>query len=164
MRQDMRDGPTPLDLNVSILRNRHRRCWSTPGSGRTLLAASQPATAKTLKIGLIELLTGPRTPWGYAARTSMMIVADEASAEGGLYLGDTKSNVRLIAYNNHCHAAQAVGTYDRFVSQNGVRFIVIQRSTPSLAAKRRAEQAKLVNPLDEEPASPSSATNCTIDR
>jgi branched-chain amino acid transport system substrate-binding protein len=100
--------------------------------------------AQTLKVGLIGPLTGPGAAWGYAAKGSMQTLADEVNAKGGLEVGGKKYQVEIIAYDDQYKAAEALAAYQRLVTRDGVKYIVIQTSAPTMALKQLVEDDKIV--------------------
>lgn len=107
-------------------------------------AIAGPATAEPLKIGLIGPMTGPGAPWGYAARTSMQVAAADVNAKGGLEVGGKRYQVEIVAYDDQYKAAEALAAYNRLVNQDGVKYIIVQTSAPTLAIKQNVEDDKIV--------------------
>ena len=106
------------------------------------LAAS--AHAETLKIGLIGPLTGPGAAWGFAAKGSMQTLASEVNAKGGLEVGGKKYTVEIVAYDDQYKAAEAVAAYNRMITQDGIRYVVVQTSAPTMALKQMIEDNKTI--------------------
>jgi branched-chain amino acid transport system substrate-binding protein len=109
-----------------------------------LFGAAAAAHADDLKIGLIGPMTGPGAPWGFAAKVSMEILADQVNARGGLDVGGTKYQVKVITYDDQYKASEAVAAYNRLTVQDGVKIVVIQTSAPTMALKQNLEDDKIV--------------------
>ena len=107
-------------------------------------AALTGAHAEDFKIGLIGPMTGPAAPWGAAARVSMEILADKVNAKGGLDVGGTKYQVKIVTYDDQYKASEAVAAYNRLTTQDGVKIIVIQVSAPTMALKQNLEDDKII--------------------
>jgi branched-chain amino acid transport system substrate-binding protein len=107
-------------------------------------ALSSGASAETLKIGLIGPLTGPAATWGYAAKGSMQTLADEFNAKGGMEVGTKKYQIQIVAYDDQYKAAEAVAAYNRLLTQDGVKYIIIQTSAPTMALKQQIEDDKVI--------------------
>ena len=102
------------------------------------------ASAEALKIGLIGPLTGPAATWGYAAKGSMQTLADEFNAKGGMEVGSKKYQIQIIAYDDQYKAAEAVAAYNRLLTQDGVKYMIIQTSAPTMALKQQVEDDKVI--------------------
>jgi branched-chain amino acid transport system substrate-binding protein len=102
------------------------------------------AGAETLKVGLIGPMTGPGAPWGFAAKVAMEMQADKVNAKGGLDVGGTKYQVKVITYDDMYKASEAVAAYNRLTVQDGVKIVVIQTSAPTMALKQNLEDDKIV--------------------
>ena len=102
------------------------------------------ASAEALKIGLIGPLTGPAATWGYAAKGSMQTLADEFNAKGGMEVGSKKYQIQIIAYDDQYKAAEAVAAYTRLLTQDGVKYMIIQTSAPTRALKQQVEDDKVI--------------------
>jgi branched-chain amino acid transport system substrate-binding protein len=115
------------------------------GLGACLAASSLSAAgAQTLKIGVIAPLTGPGAPWGMAAKVGAEIVAAEMNAKGGLDVGGKKYQIGVIAYDDQYKAAEAVAAYNRLINQDGVRYMIIATSAPTMALRQNVEDDKVV--------------------
>jgi branched-chain amino acid transport system substrate-binding protein len=119
--------------------------------GRTLFAGLvlhagllAGARAETIKIGLIAPMTGPGATWGYAGKGALEIAAGEVNAKGGLQVGDKKYQVQIIAYDDQYKAAEAVAAYNRLTNQDGVKYIIIETSAPTMALKQSIEDDKVL--------------------
>lgn len=113
-------------------------------SGLLLTGFSVYAQTQTLKIGLIGPMTGPAATWGYAAKGSMQTLADEVNAKGGLEVGGKKYQVQIVAYDDQYKAAEAIAAYQRLVTRDGVKYIIVQTSAPTMAIKQLVEDDKIV--------------------
>ena len=102
------------------------------------------AQAQNLKLGIIAPMTGPGATWGMAAKMAGEIAAAEVNAKGGLEVGGKKYQVSVITYDDQYKAAEAVAAYTRLVNQDGVKYMVIATSAPTLAVKQNVEDDKVI--------------------
>lgn len=102
------------------------------------------AGAETLKVGLIAPLTGPGAPWGMAGKLAGEILAGKINAAGGLDVDGTKYQVEIIAYDDQYKAAEAVAAYNRLINEDGVKYIVIATSAPTMALKQNVEDDEII--------------------
>jgi branched-chain amino acid transport system substrate-binding protein len=107
-------------------------------------AALTAASAQQLKIGVIAPLTGPGAPWGMAGKMAAEIAAAEVNAKGGLEVGGKKYQVGVIAYDDQYKAAEAIAAYNRLINQDGVKYMIIATSAPTMALKDNVEADKVV--------------------
>lgn len=102
------------------------------------------ACAQTVKIGVISPLTGPGAPWGMAVAEGAKMVAAETNAKGGLDIGGKKHQVEVIAYDDQYKVAESVAAYNRLTKQDGVKYVIIMSSAPTMALKQNIEDDKVV--------------------
>ncbi len=100
--------------------------------------------AQQLKIGVIAPLTGPGAPWGLAGKLAGEILAAEINAKGGLEVGGKKYLVSVIAYDDQYKAAEAVAAYNRLVTQDGVKHMLVATSASTMAVRQNLEDDKIV--------------------
>ena len=115
------------------------------GAGIVALSClAATAFAQQIKIGLITPLTGPGAQWGMAGKMAGEILAAEVNADGGLEVGGKKYQIQFIAYDDQYKAAEAVAAYNRLVTQDGVKYIMVATSAPAMAIKDRIEDDKII--------------------
>ena len=102
------------------------------------------AAAEQLKIGIITPLTGPGAQWGMAGKMAGEILAAEVNAKGGLEVGGKKHQVSFIAYDDQYKAAEAVAAYNRLVTQDGARYLMVATSAPTMAIRQNLEDDKII--------------------
>ena len=119
-----------------------KRLFATAVATTALFAGA--VQAQTLKIGLIGPMTGGGAPWGYAARGAMQTLASEVNARGGLEVGGKKYQVEVVVYDDQYKATEAVAAYQRLVTRDGVKYVVIQTAAPTMALKQSVEDDKVV--------------------
>jgi branched-chain amino acid transport system substrate-binding protein len=102
------------------------------------------AAAQTLKIGIITPLTGPGAQWGMAGKMAGEILAREVNAKGGLEVAGKKYQVQFIAYDDQYKAAEAVAAYNRLVTQDGVKYLMVATSAPTMAIRQSIEDDKII--------------------
>jgi branched-chain amino acid transport system substrate-binding protein len=108
------------------------------------IALFGPAMADKLKVGIIAPLTGPGAAWGMAGKMAGEILAGSINAKGGLDVGGKKYDVEVIAYDDQYKANEAVAAYNRLVNENGVKYIIIATSAPTMALKQMVEDDKII--------------------
>ena len=102
------------------------------------------AGAQTIQIGVISALTGPGAPWGMAVAEGAKMAAAEVNAKGGLEVGGKKHQVQVIAYDDQYKVAESVAAYNRLTKQDGVKYVIIMSSAPTMALKQNIEDDKVV--------------------
>jgi branched-chain amino acid transport system substrate-binding protein len=93
------------------------------------------AQAETLKLGIVAPLTGGGAAWGMACDVGAKILASEINAGGGLDVGGKKYQIEVISYDDQFKAADTVAAYNRLVSQDGVKFMIVSTSNGAMATK-----------------------------
>ena len=84
------------------------------------------ANAESLKVGLIGPMTGPGAPWGFAAKYSMQILADEVNAKGGIEVGGKKYPVEIIVKDSQSNPNRAGEVAnDLILKENAIRALKI---------------------------------------
>ena len=109
-----------------------------------LAAPGSTAFAQTIKIGVIAPMTGPGAQWGMAGKMAGEILAAEVNAKGGLDVSGKKYQVQIITYDDQYKAAEAVAAYNRLVTQDGAKFILVETSAPTMAVRQNVEDDKVL--------------------
>jgi branched-chain amino acid transport system substrate-binding protein len=103
-------------------------------AGETGTTGAPPAEAETLKIGLIEPLSGPISVVGLAFQRGYELYADEVNAEGGVQIGDKRYLLEIITEDGK-GSPEAAGTAARkLVFEDGVTFIAGEILEPATDA------------------------------
>lgn len=121
-----------------------RKAIVTLAAGAALLGAAAGAQAQTVKIGLIAPMTGAGAAWGIALAEGGKIRAAEINARGGMDVGGKKMKVEVIAYDDQYKASEALAAYNRLVTRDGVKNIVVLVSASAMALKKNIEDDKIV--------------------
>ncbi len=129
------------NMRTKIFQKAQRFCAAAVASTALFAGAVQ---AQTLKIGLIGPMTGPGATWGFAAKGAMQTLASEVNAKGGLEVSGKKHQIEIVVYDDQYKAAEAVAAYQRMVTRDGVKYMVIQTSAPTMALKQLVEDDKIV--------------------
>lgn len=108
-------------------------------------AMMSAAHAESLKIGLIGPMTGAGAPWGYAAKYAMQIAADDVNAKGGLEVAGKKYPIEIIVYDDQYKASEDVAAYNRLITQDGGKYLVLVTSSGTMALKQSIETDKVVS-------------------
>jgi branched-chain amino acid transport system substrate-binding protein len=86
-------------------------------------ATTAPAATETLKIGLIEPMSGPISVVGLAFKRGYELYADKVNAEGGLQVGDKKYKLEIVSEDGK-GSPEASGTAaKKLVLQDGITFV-----------------------------------------
>lgn len=105
------------------------------------LAACQPTTGDTIKIGLIGPLTGDAASIGVDVLNGAKLAVDEINATGGV----GGKQVQLVAEDGRCAGADAASAAQKLINVDGVSVIIGGMcSGETLAAAPIAEAAKVV--------------------
>lgn len=102
------------------------------------------AMAETIKIGVIAPLTGGAAPWGMITAEGAKIRAAEINAKGGLEIGGKKYDIQIIAYDDQYKASDAVAAYNRLLTYDNAKYVVLFSSAATLALKQQVEDDKVV--------------------
>jgi len=102
------------------------------------------AGAQTLKIGVIAPLTGPAAPWGLAMAEGAKILAEDYNAQGGIDVAGKRHKVEIVALDDQYKAANALAAYQRLVTREGVKHIVVAAGVSTLALKPNMDDDKVV--------------------
>ncbi len=99
---------------------------TTVGSGATTApteTTTAPAATETLKIGLIEPMSGPISVVGLAFQRGYELYADKVNNEGGVQIGDTKYNIEVIAEDGKGNPEAAGTAAKKLVYEDGVTYV-----------------------------------------
>jgi branched-chain amino acid transport system substrate-binding protein len=106
---------------------------------------SGPASAQTLKLGVLATLSGAGTAWGMAMQGAAELAAEDVNSKGGLEVGGKKYKVEVVAYDDHYKAADALTAFNRLVFDDGIKFVVGPLgSAPALALLPVSTENKVI--------------------
>ncbi|WP_449415822.1 ABC transporter substrate-binding protein [Ochrobactrum teleogrylli] len=97
------------------------------------------ASAETIKIGIIGMMTGPGATWGVAGSEGVRLAADDVNAAGGVDINGTKMQVEVVVYDDQYKAAEAIAAYNRLVNEDGVKYMMTMSSASMMALKDTVE-------------------------
>lgn len=124
-------GPTPTPIMVV----------ATPTAGPTPTAAPP----KTLKIGVLQALTGPGAGWGLSFYRGCMLVQQDINAAGGLKVGADRYMIELAVWDSKYVADQAVAGVNKLLYEDRVKFIFGGTGTPdTMAVREICEREKVL--------------------
>jgi branched-chain amino acid transport system substrate-binding protein len=90
-----------------------------------LLAASGPAAAqRELVIGVNDALTGPGAVYGLPQANSVQMAAREINAAGGIRVGTTVYNLRVVQYDDKANPTEATNSVRRLLDRDGAKFLL----------------------------------------
>jgi branched-chain amino acid transport system substrate-binding protein len=109
-----------------------------------IAGAAGVARAETLKVGVVAPLTGGGAPWGIAAAEAMKMAAEDYNSAGGMKVGGKTYQIEVIAYDDQYKAAEAVAAYNRLVTKDGVKIMMLQTSPAAVSNKQAVEDDHVV--------------------
>lgn len=99
----------------------------------------------TLKIGALVTLSGPGAAWGQAMLYGAQFAADDVNAKGGLDVGGTHYQIKIIPYDDKYQTADAVTAANRLINDDQVKYIIgPMGSAPTLAVQPLTEQNQIL--------------------
>lgn len=108
-------------------------------------APAPAAKTAELKIGFISALSGAGMAWGMGMLGGLEMAAEDVNKAGGIPIGDTTYQIKVIAYDDKYTGPGAVQAAQRLISQDGVNIIVGPiGSVPMLAMADVTESNKVL--------------------
>jgi branched-chain amino acid transport system substrate-binding protein len=92
--------------------------------GTLTAAMALSASAQTVKIGWFGPETGDSALWGQAEKNTVLMMANDYNAKGGIDVGGKKYKVEIVAYDDKGDSVEAVNVVKRLVYQDKVVAIV----------------------------------------
>ena len=93
--------------------------------GTLMAAMALSASAQgTVKIGWFGPETGDSALWGQAEKNTVLMMADDYNAKGGIDVGGKKYKIEIVAYDDKGDSVEAVNVVKRLVYQDKVVAIV----------------------------------------
>lgn len=90
-----------------------------------ILAATAPAVAqRELVIGVNDALTGPGAVYGLPQANSVQMAAREINAAGGIRVGTTVYNLRVVQYDDKANPTEATNSVRRLLDRDGAKFLL----------------------------------------
>ncbi|MCJ7791116.1 MAG: ABC transporter substrate-binding protein [Dehalococcoidia bacterium] len=83
-----------------------------------------PVAKGTLKIGVLAPLSGPGLAWGNLMKISSEIAADDINAAGGLKVGNTVYEIKIIPYDDKYAPDPGLAAANRLVYEDKVKYII----------------------------------------
>ncbi len=109
------------------------------------VAVSAPASAETLKIGVVATLSGAGTAWGMSMQGAAELAAEDVNGKGGLEVGGKKYKVEVVVYDDKYKAADALTAINRLAFDDNVKFVVGPvGSAPALAILPVTSENKII--------------------
>lgn len=98
------------------------------GTALALSATAWTPTAtaqdKTLKIGVLGVMSGPAASWGLVNRYSAEATAEMYNAEGGVEIGGEMYEVEIVSIDDKNDPRLAVSGAERLIEEEGIRYII----------------------------------------
>jgi branched-chain amino acid transport system substrate-binding protein len=113
----------------------------------SFLALSTPANGaeKVLLFGASLPLTGPGASYGLPEKRAQEIAVDQINKAGGVIAGKTRYRVKLLVEDNKYTTKDAVATVNKLVRDEGVRFMRVFGTAPSLATLDFMNGRRIIN-------------------
>ena len=92
--------------------------------GALVAGMALSASAQTVKIGWFGPETGDSALWGQAEKNTVLMLAEDINAKGGVNVGGKKYKVQIVPYDDKGDSVEAVNVCKRLVSQDKVAAIV----------------------------------------
>jgi branched-chain amino acid transport system substrate-binding protein len=104
----------------------------------SVLTSRAAKAAETIKIGIIQSLSGPAAPFGIPQRNVARVMVDRINAEGGI----KGYKLELVVHDDQTNPTEAARGATRLIRQEGVKAIIGASTTGNtLALMPIAEQA-----------------------
>jgi branched-chain amino acid transport system substrate-binding protein len=104
-----------------------------------------PASAQTLKLGVLATMSGAGTAWGIAMQGAAELAAEDVNSKGGLEVGGKKYKVEVVTYDDHYKASDALTALNRLVFDDGIKYVVGPLgSAPALAVLPVSTENKVI--------------------
>ncbi len=104
-----------------------------------------PVQAKTLKVGIVSVLSGPGALWGNGILRGAEMAAEEVNARGGLKIKGEEYKIKLIPYDDKYTGKGGRTAVERLVHRDKVKFIIGPISSASaLAMQETTENEKVL--------------------
>ncbi len=82
------------------------------------------AQEKTLKIGVLGVMSGPAAMWGLVNRYSAEATANMYNAKGGVEIGGVKYKIEVVSIDDRNDPKIAVTGAERLVYEEGIKYII----------------------------------------
>ncbi len=112
-----------------------------------LLTASPAAAQRELVIGVTDALTGPGAVFGLPQANSVQMAAREINAAGGIRVGTTTYNLRVIQYDDKTNPTEGTNAVRRLLDRDNVKFLLgfcCSGATSAVASFIRREDAVML--------------------
>ena len=96
----------------------------TPTPGTPGVKPTPTPQAKTLKIGSMNILSGPAAPWGVGMDTGAKWAADDINAAGGMKVGKDTYMIKVISCDTKATGSVAAECATRMVYDEGIHYVV----------------------------------------
>jgi branched-chain amino acid transport system substrate-binding protein len=120
----------------------HKLLVAAAAVGLALLAG--PVAADTIMIGATFPMTGPAAIFGAAASEGVRCAIDDFNKAGGITVNGIHYDAKLVQYDDHLNAAEAVAAFHRLVENDKVKYMFTMISASHMAVKDLAEQSDVL--------------------
>jgi len=110
------------------------------------LSASAQAQEKTLKIGVLGVMSGPAASWGLVNKYCAEARAQQINEEGGWDIGGEKYQIEIVSIDDRNDPKVSVAGAERLTYQEGIKYIIGPNvDTTAAAIKPVVEKAGAVH-------------------
>lgn len=132
---------------MRMLRNLSKLPVAAFAAGALLVAAGPAAAQRELVIGVNDALTGPGAVYGLPQANSVQMAAREINAAGGIRVGGTVYNLRVVQYDDKANPTEATNAVRRLLDRDGAKFLLgfcCSGPTSAVASFIRREDAVML--------------------
>ena len=109
---------------MTMLRSLLKSPLAAFAAGVILAAAGPAAAQRELVIGVNDALTGPGAVYGLPQANSVEMAAREINAAGGIRVGTTVYNLRVVQYDDKANPTEATNAVRRLLDRDGTKFLL----------------------------------------
>ncbi len=99
---------------------------ASPGTPSSSPSSPPPAAPKqaVLKIGVLGPMSGGAAVWGIAMKRTADMFAEKVNGQGGLAVGDTRYQIKIVSYDTKGEAAESATVANKLIYDDGVKYIL----------------------------------------
>jgi branched-chain amino acid transport system substrate-binding protein len=85
---------------------------------------SGPRGDRTLRIGVLAVMSGPAAPWGLVNKQCAEVTAAMYNEEGGIDIGGERVRIEIVCFDDKLSASRAADGARHLTEQENVRYII----------------------------------------
>lgn len=78
---------------------------------------------KTLKLGIVNVTTGPMAPWGVVQISGALVAIDEVNKAGGITIGDQQYLLEAVVEDDRGDPTESMSVFEKMIN-DGIKFFV----------------------------------------